>query len=205
MDSGTQRNHKSGYVLVDTVKNGLTQRDGNSSCRRLRAECREISRHHIAKHPERILVYEERRHHILKYEQEYVHDEYHTDNLDKHAEHLEHLARMGHVEEYAEDVDWQQRQHHHLYGLGDDIAELAEHVLQCLAVQMGNAQSERERHYQRSHDIERCRNGNSEIRLDAFSLTDLCYLQIVGNERWKEGLPHSIREEAGEYRCSISQ
>ena len=112
---------------------------------------------------------------------------------------------MGHVEEYAEDVDWQQRKHHHLYCLGDDIAELAEHVLQRLAVQMGNTQSERERHYQRSHDVERCRNGNSEIWLDAFSLTDLCYLQIVGNERWKEGLPHSIRQEAREDSGSIRQ
>ena len=58
---------------------------------------------------------------------------------------------------------------------------------------------------QRSHDVERCRNGNGEIWLDAISLTDLRYLQIVGDERREECLPHSIRQKTGEDSGPIRQ
>ena len=85
VDGGAERNDEARNVLVNAVVDGLAQRDGDGSRRRLRAESREVSRHHVEKQAQRVLANEERGYEILENEQEDVHHEDYADNLYEHA------------------------------------------------------------------------------------------------------------------------
>lgn len=55
-------------------------------------------------------------------------DEDYSDNLDEHTQHVEHLSRVRHIEEYTEDVYRQQRKDNLLDGLYDNILEIDESI-----------------------------------------------------------------------------
>ena len=61
--------------------------------------------------------------------------ENYTDNFYEHNQHREHLSRIGHVEEDAEDIDGQQRQNDRPDGAHHDFLEIVHHVLQCRSVE----------------------------------------------------------------------
>ena len=70
---------------------------------------------------------------------------------------------------------------------------------------MGDAKAERERQYKGRHHIQRRRYAYGEERLDTLRLADLRQLDVLRNHRREEGLPHSVRHEAGQHRGAVCQ
>ena len=129
--------------------------------------------------------------------------ENHADNLDEHREHTHYLAGVGHVEEDAEDVDGKQRKNHRLDGLHDDFLEVIERILQCVAVEVGQSDTDGERHDERSHYVHGWRNVHGEERNGIMRLTDLLDGCPRGNHAREEGGSREVGEEARDERGGI--
>ena len=116
----------------------------------------------------------------------------------------EDLAGIGHVQEYAEDVQGKQGNDELLDGAGDGAPELREEELERRQFTMGDAKSEDERKDQSRHDIHHRRDADREIGLEPCAR--IGYISRVsgfGYKRGKEGFPDSVSKGGGDCRVQI--
>ncbi len=119
-------------------------------------------------------------------------DEDYSYNLDEHTQHVEHLSRVRHIEEYSEDIYRQQRKDNLLYSLDYNLLEINESIFQIVCIEICHSQSQGESHYQSCHHVQRFWNVNSKERYNSVCFTDFRKRNISCYEHREEGLTYSI-------------
>ena len=94
-----------------------------------------------------------------------VEDEDDNDDLRKDDHHAVGLAREGHIEKDAEDIQRKQRDDGNVDGLDDDFAKIAEETFQRWQAAVGDGQTKHEGKDECRHHIEHGRNVEREVGL----------------------------------------
>ena len=185
VDGGAERNNKARYLLAHLVAQRVAEGHGYRGGRRARAQRREVGGQHVEQRADGIAPRHGPRDEVLVEKDEDVEHEYHHDDLGKHHDDAVGLAREGHVEEDAEDVQGKQRDDGHVDGLDDHLLEVGEHRLQRRQTAVGDGQSAREGEHQGRHHVEHGRDADGEE-----------WLQVVARgRRHAQRRRHHRREE----------
>lgn len=208
---GAERNRESGHRLAHAKFDRLPERDGYRGSRRLCAECGEVGRHHSPEQFQRILAMsrEHCRDTVLENQQEDVERENHHDYLHECRQDRAYLTADGHRQEYAEDIERQQRHDRPVDHLDHDIAKVAEHVAQRsrATCERGRSESEHKRYDQRRvHGHERRHLYSEECGRSLCSGCP-CRGDILHglDHRREESHSGEVAEKSGEKRGHISQ
>ena len=112
---------------------------------------------------------------------------------------------MGHVEEYAEDVDGQEREDDGLDGVDNNVLEVRCHAAQGIGLQPGDAESHSEGQHEGGHHVEGFGYGDGEEGFGGRVLADALQGYAGLDERGEEPLAHAEGEEAGEECGAVGQ
>ena len=170
VDGGTEGHGEARNVLVDAVLHGLPQRHGDGGGRRRGAQRRHIGRQHVPQQPEGVLSLQQAGKAELIDQDEDVERKDDGDDLGEDGDDAHGLARDGHVEENAEDIERQQGDDEPRNDPRHHVAELRGAALQRGQRAVGDAQAEHERQHQGRHDVDHGRYLDLEERLDGVGL-----------------------------------
>ena len=92
----------------------------------------------------------------------------HSDDLDEDHEYADDLATAGHLHEYPEDIEWEERDDDLLDDARDDILDIDDHVLERRRLQMCHAKAKDEGQDKRRHDAHHGRHCDGEVGRKSF-------------------------------------
>ena len=92
----------------------------------------------------------------------------HSDDLDEDHEYADDLATAGHLHEYPEDIEWEERDDDLLDDARDDILDVDDHVLERRRLQMCYTKAEDERQDKCRHDAHHGRHSDGEVGRKSF-------------------------------------
>ncbi len=209
MYRGAERHGEPGHILVDPHAYRALEGHRDGRGRGLCAEGGEIGRHHGPQQPEWVARYaplgEKRCHGILPHKQQDMKREYHQYYLQESRQDRGHLAGGGHPQEYAEDIDRQQRHYGLAYHHVDYRAELAEQSADDITFQTRRAKPHDECGHQRRHHTHqrryRHREPGSDLDRPGLSLDK----PVRDNHPGEEHLSGGIRQHPRAHRGEIGQ
>ena len=204
VDRRAQRNREGRDRVGHAILLRLTQghRDGGRG--RGGAQSRQVGRHHREEGLEGVATRNEGREAELGEKDDDLEDQNHDDHAHQRADDRSGLARVGQVQEDAEDVQRQQRNDDRLDETGNDGAELDEALTQHAARDHRQAQAHHEGQEQRRHHLQRRGHLDREVGLQGTARLGHIAQLSGGEDAREERGTHQVGEETREQRRRVS-
>lgn len=117
-----------------------------------------------------------------------------NDDLGEDQQDAVSLSRIGHIEEDAEDIEWQKRNDDAADNARHDVLELGKHILHRARFLIGNAQACHKREHKRTHHIEHGGYLEFEERFQVFHLAHT-HLPRICHHRREEQFSRSVAQQ----------
>ena len=185
VDGSAQRNDKVGNVVIYIVIICTVQRNRNSRCRGLGAECGKVRRSGVLHAFEVVLAADNACQTKLRHD---VQQLQHNNNGIQGSEHLDGSRQTAlgcDVGEQTCDVDRDQRNDNAAEYAGNDFLQIAENIQQGITLKVCHADADHEREHKCGHNAEHRVNRDGEQRL--------------------EGVADEEGQQAGNNGCAVGQ
>ena len=206
MDRGAEWDGEDGDALPDAIPERLLERHGDGGGRRLCAKGGGVSRQHVLQEPERILARYDTGYAELDEQQHNVQHEDDEDDPKEHGHDAGHLSADGDVEEDAEDVERQEGHDDSLDEARDDVTKVYAALLERVAGDGGEAETNDEGEQKGGHNVHHGRHGNGKVGREHGRFGVLQRLERLGangEEVGEDRHTGEVGEETGEDGRSV--